>query len=180
MPRYAAFLRGINLGGRRVKNDRLRACFEDLGLDGVAVFRASGNVVFESSSRSPAKLSSSIEAGLRETLGYEVPTFLRSSNELLAIASGEPFSKRQLAQTRGRPQVALLLRKPSATARKEVLAMSTSGDRLAIIDRELYWLPRAGTQESQLDLKAIDDQLGSMTMRTMGTIEQLASKYFLG
>ena len=32
MPRYVAFLRGINLGGRRIKNEDLRSRFVELGL----------------------------------------------------------------------------------------------------------------------------------------------------
>ena len=46
MERYVAFLRGMNLGERRIKNDELGLEFEALGLDEVASFRASGNVIF--------------------------------------------------------------------------------------------------------------------------------------
>ena len=46
MDRYVAFLRGMNLGSRRIKNDELRAEFEQLGFEDVATFRASGNVIF--------------------------------------------------------------------------------------------------------------------------------------
>ena len=48
MARYVAFLRGMNLGNRRIKNHELRAEFERLGFEEVATFRASGNVVFGS------------------------------------------------------------------------------------------------------------------------------------
>ena len=40
MSRYVAFLRGMNLGGRRITNDALRAQFEALDCDEVATFRA--------------------------------------------------------------------------------------------------------------------------------------------
>ncbi|MFL5894015.1 MAG: DUF1697 domain-containing protein, partial [Thermoleophilaceae bacterium] len=46
MPRSAAFLRGINLGRRRVTNADLRSCVEAMGFSDVDVFGASGNVVF--------------------------------------------------------------------------------------------------------------------------------------
>jgi hypothetical protein len=72
----------------------------------------------------------------------------------------------------------MLSRKPSAAARKQVLALASDEDKLAFGDRELYWLPKGGTQESPLDLKAIDEVLGVSTMRTMGTVEQMAAKYF--
>ena len=42
MPRYVALLRGINVGGHRVKMDHLRSLFGDMGFDGVATFIASG------------------------------------------------------------------------------------------------------------------------------------------
>lgn len=38
MPRYVAFLRGINVGGHRVKMDRLKALFGELDLADVATF----------------------------------------------------------------------------------------------------------------------------------------------
>ena len=46
MSQYIAFLRGINVGGHRVKMDRLRAIFIELGLQDVSTFIASGNVLF--------------------------------------------------------------------------------------------------------------------------------------
>ena len=38
MDRYVAFLRGMNLGNRRLKNEELRAEFEQLGFAEVATF----------------------------------------------------------------------------------------------------------------------------------------------
>jgi uncharacterized protein (DUF1697 family) len=47
-PRFAAFLRGINVGGRKaVKMAELRAAFEMMGLERVETVLASGNVLFE-------------------------------------------------------------------------------------------------------------------------------------
>src|SRR5437764_226343 len=57
MPKYAAFLRAINIGGRRITNDELRTTFEGLGFNEVAVWRASGNVIFAAGARSPGSTS---------------------------------------------------------------------------------------------------------------------------
>ena len=51
-------------------------------------------------------------------------------------------------------------------------------DLLAISGRELYWLPSGGTRDAAIGPKSFDDLLGKTTMRTMGTIEQLESKFF--
>jgi uncharacterized protein (DUF1697 family) len=39
--RFVAFLRGMNLGGRRIKNEELRRHFEEMGFEEVSTFRPS-------------------------------------------------------------------------------------------------------------------------------------------
>jgi uncharacterized protein (DUF1697 family) len=172
--RYAAFLRAVNLGrNRRVSGAELCAIFEELGLEGVASFRTSGNLVFDA----PRDMTAQIEKALESTLGYDVGVFLRTAEELREIASHEPFKPAE-AQSKGKLQVSMLSAKPPAATRKQVLALATDEDRLAFGKRELYWLPSGGTMESELDRKAIDRLLGPTTMRTKGTVEQLAAKFF--
>jgi len=172
-----AFLRGMNLGNRRIKNDELRAEFEVLGFEDVATFRASGNVIFAAAKQSEGALTKTIEHGLGEALGYEVPVFLRSCEEVAAIAAQEPFAVKLVEASKGKLQVTMLPKQPTAAAREQVLALATDGDRLAIEGRELYWLPSGRTIDSDLELKAVDEALGKGTQRTMGTIEQIASKH---
>src|SRR6478672_8730213 len=113
MPRYAAFLRGINVTGRRVKSDELKARFEDLGFPRVDVFRASGNVIFDAERASPSQLTAHIEEGLRAALGYEVATFLRTTDQVREIAAHQPFDRAQLESSGGKLQVAMLSKKPA-------------------------------------------------------------------
>jgi len=176
MNRYVAFLRGMNLGNRRITNDDLRSRFEALECEEVATFRASGNVIFAANGESTAKLTARLEDGLAEALGYEVPVFLRSAKELLAISGHRVFDGRAITASKGKLQVALLVKKPSAAAAKKALALSTDADRLAIKARELYWLPDGGLSESELDLKALAAILGPTTIRTKGTVDQIAAK----
>jgi uncharacterized protein (DUF1697 family) len=177
MERYVAFLRGMNLGKRRIRNEELRAEFEALGFAEVATFRASGNVVFAAERQGEPALSKTIETGLGEALGYEVPVFLRRCAEVAAIAALEPFPAKAVEASKGKLQVSLLARKPSAAALEKVLALASEEDLLAIEGRELYWLPSGGLLESDLDLKAIEVAVGPDTRRTMGTIEQIAAKH---
>jgi uncharacterized protein (DUF1697 family) len=178
MDRYVSFLRGMNLGGRRIKNEELRRHFEEMGLEEVATFRASGNVIFVAPKReAEAKLAKRVEAELGERLGYEVPVFLRSVEEVAAIAAQEPFDSQAVANSKGKLQVSFLGKKPSAAAQTKALAVATEEDLLAIEGRELYWLPSGGISESDLDWKPIEAALGPGTIRTMGTVEQIAAKY---
>lgn len=176
MERYVAFLRGMNLGGRRIKNDELKREFEQLGMDGVSCFRASGNVIFATGEKGEEKLKRRIEAGLGEALGYKVPVFLRSAAELHAVSTQEPFDSALVKASKGKLQVAFLPSKPKAKARKQALAPAGDEDRLAIDGRELYWLPSGGISDSTLDLKTIEAAVGPWTMRTKGTVDQIAAK----
>lgn len=178
MNRYVAFLRGMNLGNRRITNDDLRLHFEALGCEEVATFRASGNVIFAADGESPAKLTARLEDGLANALDYEVPVFLRSAKELLAVAAHEPFEAKVLDASVGKLQIALLTKKSTAAAARKALALSSDADRLAVEKRELYWLPQGRMSDSELDLKALATILGSMTLRTKGTIDQIAAKHF--
>lgn len=71
--RYVALLRGINVGGKTlIKMADLRACAEELGLEGVATFIASGNLLFESPERSAAKLEAKLERALEKRFALPV------------------------------------------------------------------------------------------------------------
>jgi uncharacterized protein (DUF1697 family) len=178
MERYVAFLRGMNLGKRRIKNPELVGHFEAMGLEDVATFRASGNVVFvDPAGEAESKLQKRLEGELDERLGYDVAVFLRSAKEVAAIAAREPFPAKAIAASKGKPQVVLLGRKPSAKAKKAVEELCPAGDLMVVEDRELHWLPTVGLSETEIDTKALDKALGKGTTRTAGTIEQIAAKY---
>jgi uncharacterized protein (DUF1697 family) len=179
MADYAAFLRGVNLGkSRRVKSADLCTACEGAGLTDVGAFRASGNVVFSADGGTAAELTERVEAALVEALGFEVVVFLRSAKQVRSIAAHEPFDAATVERAKGKLQVALLAKKPSSAAKKAALALETDDDPLSIRGSELYWLPQGGTIESELDQKALEKKLGPWTMRTMGTVEQIAAKYF--
>lgn len=180
MSRYAAFLRAVNLGEtRKAPAERLRSAFEAAGLEDVATFQTSGNVVFTAPGRqSDSSLIEAIEGGLRDELGFEVPVYLRSADRVNQIAAKEPFAAAAIQASKGKLQVALLLDKPSAAAKKRVMSLASERDRLTLDEAELYWLPSSGTQQSSLDWRSIERALGPSTVRTRGTIERLAAKFF--
>jgi len=91
MTRYAAFLRGVNLGKRTVKSAELKAAFEALGFENVKTLLASGNVLFDA--RATRTLKTKIEAGLEARFGFEVPIVLRTLDELEAMVAANPFGR---------------------------------------------------------------------------------------
>jgi uncharacterized protein (DUF1697 family) len=178
MPTHAAFLRAVNLGStRKASKDQLRTAFEAAGLDDVATFRTSGNVVFSGEGAADA-LRKRIEKALEAELGFEVPTFVRTAAQLKSIATREPFPPKAVAKTEGRLQVALLAAKPKKADRKAALELAGDDDLLDFDGTELYWLPRGGVSTSPFGMKAVDDTAGLNTTRTQGTLQALLEKYF--
>ncbi|RYZ75251.1 MAG: DUF1697 domain-containing protein, partial [Proteobacteria bacterium] len=96
MTLYIAFLRGINVGGHRVKMDHLRELFRELGLANVRTYIQTGNVFFETTETDRDALTTRIEQHLLEALGYEVPTFLRTPIELQQSLQLNPFEKAEV------------------------------------------------------------------------------------
>ena len=171
MPRWVAFLRAINLPGRRAKNDELSNIFEDLGYDDVWAFLTSGNVVFQSESRSRARLEDEIATGLEDQLGFPVPVFVRSKSEIARIAASQPLSNQE-----GILQVAFLKALPAQSELQRALFKSTEDDQLMAGDRELYWLPKTTIAESNLNVRSLERIVGPMTIRTHRSVVRLAAK----
>ena len=171
-----AFLRGLNVGGHRVKMDVLCRSFEGMGFTDVSAFLASGNVIFTADGNDAEEMERQIEADLTAGLGYGVPAFVRTAAQVREIAGRAPFAADLLETSDGKLQVALLRSAPDARARQRVLRLATAADRLAIAGRELYWLPSGPMSQSELDLAVIGQTLPPMTIRTARTIERIAAK----
>ncbi|GAA1244598.1 DUF1697 domain-containing protein [Kitasatospora nipponensis] len=89
---YLAFLRAVNVGGRTVTMERLRALFTELGLSEVRSYIQSGNVFFRTDEPDRAALTRRIEQHLEEALGYPVPTMLRTVEEVEELLASDPFA----------------------------------------------------------------------------------------
>ena len=178
MVRHVAFLRGINVGGHRITNDELSSHVAALGFSGVRTFRASGNVILDVPDEDPPDVvARALESGLAAALGYAVPVFVRDGAALGVIAARQPFPAAIVTASTGKLQVAFLHDRPGPQAIADALAVATADDRLAISGTELYWLPSRGVGRSELNLKALGAALGPMTVRTMGTIRELAARH---
>jgi uncharacterized protein (DUF1697 family) len=173
--RYVAFLRAINVGGRVVKMDRLRALFETLRLSNVETMIASGNVLFDApAAQSPTALEQRIEQHLRKTLGYDVATFLRTPDEIATIVAHEPFAPDASAHA---IYVAFLKAPPSTDARRTLLGFSNDVDQFTSSGREVYWKSRKSIGESTFSGAQLEKTLGMpATMRNITTVRKLGAK----
>jgi len=177
MPKYVAFLRAINVGGRTVKMDHLRGLFESLGFSTVETFIVSGNVLFEASSKATTSLQGKIESCLCKALGYEVATFLRTNSEVAAIAQYKPFRSSDL-KSAGAFNVGFMAEPLGRDSERILMGFKTAIDDFHIHGREIYWSCQKKQSASTFSGALLERRLGiRATFRGMNTILRLAAKY---
>ena len=177
MTKYIAFLRAINVGGHTVKMDALRGILRVVGILNVETFIASGNVLFETGSKDSGVLEKKIESKLREALGYDVATFVRTDAELKAIAEYKPFPQSQLDAATAF-NVAFLKESLDDQRTKKVMSLRTGIDDFHVHGRELYWLCKKKQSDSTFSNAVLEKTLGRpSTIRGVNTIQKIAVKY---
>ncbi len=87
-----ALLRGINVGGNnKVAMPELKSCFERAGFKNVQTYINSGNVIFESTQTSNAKLVEACETAIEKQFGFRVVCSVIIAEELLAALECAPM-----------------------------------------------------------------------------------------
>jgi uncharacterized protein (DUF1697 family) len=171
MPKLAAFLRAINVGGRTVKMDQLCAIFAAAGFGEVRTLLASGNVVFEAKGGPAAAMRTRVEAALRKALGYEVAAMLRTRGELEAVLGQAAFAEGAAAKN-----VLLLERALNADEQARVRDLESAQDRLIVDGAHVYWLCSVRQSESMFSNVRFEKALSvRATIRTLKTIERVAA-----
>ncbi|MEU3725223.1 DUF1697 domain-containing protein [Streptomyces sp. NPDC031705] len=90
--KYAALLRGINVGGnKKVPMAELRSLLEGLGHGDVQTYLQSGNAVFSSPQTDPATLARALEAAIEEHFGFRVACLVVDGDHLATVAEACPF-----------------------------------------------------------------------------------------
>jgi uncharacterized protein (DUF1697 family) len=170
--RYAALLRGVNVGGRgKVSMQDLRALFESAGLSEVASYVQSGNVVFTSSKADTAKLAHTIEQKISTEIGMDVTVLIRSAEELRKIQKSNPLIGRTDDPTK--LHVTFLESKPDkGTVAK--LPQASDADELTVVGREIYLYCPGGYGNSKLNNTFIEKRLAiRATTRNWRTVAKL-------
>lgn len=172
---FAAFLRGINVGGNKlIKMEDLKTAFEMAGLKKIVTVLASGNVLFESNETSTVVLTKLIEDHLFKTFKKEISVVVRSIDELKAIAATDPFGKINVTpQTR--LYVTFFYEKP-----KTKLKLPDGNFKIiSQTDKELCSVLTVTPEKNTTELMVvIDKEFGKkVTTRNWNTITRILKKY---
>jgi uncharacterized protein (DUF1697 family) len=173
--RWAAFLRGINLGGRhKVPMAELRAFFAELGAHDVSTYIQSGNVVFRAEEAVARELAAGFERRAEERFSFPVPAVVRSAGALRDVLAGNPF----LAD--GADEKALhvlfLASEPDAAAVAGLDPERSAPDAFAVRGREVYLHLPHGVARTRLTTAYFDRVLRTTsTGRNWRTVAKVAA-----
>ncbi len=166
MTRLVALLRGINVGGIRIRMADLKEVFDALGFENVRTVLASGNVLFDADD-DPATAKAGIEAALTARFGYEAYTFVLEQSFLTRVVEAYPFD----ATRTDRHSYVVFVSDPAVL--EEFAARSGDLDpKVECIEQGeavLYWQVEKG---STLD-SAVGKQSGAARYKATTTVRNL-------
>ena len=176
MPRFAAFLRAVNVGGRVVKMQALKNALESMGLDEVESFIASGNLVFS---------SKGVKGPRREDRGGARKGVRLRGARLRADDRGgrsgrgarsvpEPGRRRAFRRTSSDSFRRISTPKASSVSPR----LSTKDDLFHVRGRDFWWLSEHHQARPAITGRQLEKALGQpTTLRNVNTIRRMAEKF---
>lgn len=172
---YVAFLRGINVGGRKpVKMEQLKKTFAAMGFANVKTLLASGNVLFEAPRTDESALTQKIEKTLEETFGHEIGVLIRTIEGVKNLADRGPFAGVEVTpQTR--LYVTFLSEKPESNLKIPYESPDRNFRILQVTTGEVLSVLTVTPNSRSVDLMAVlEKEFGrKVTTRNWNTIEKI-------
>jgi len=146
--RYAAFLRGVNVGGINLKMADVAAALRDVDFDDVRTILASGNVVLDSDLADAAAVRATAETALRKSFGYQAWVLVYELDEVRAISDGYPFEP----EVEGHHSYVTFVSDPEVLDELAALAADSGPDeKIKSGNGVLYWqVPKSTTLDSTI------------------------------
>jgi uncharacterized protein (DUF1697 family) len=147
MTKFAAFLRGVNVGGVNLKMADVAQVLTDAGFSKVRTILASGNVLLESSS-SVAAVRKKAEATLRQRFGYDAWVLAYDIDTVRAIDEAYPFER----EVDGYQSYVTFVADEAVLGELTALADSAGPDeKISGGDGVVYWqVPKGSTLDSTI------------------------------
>jgi len=173
MTTYVGFLRAINLGAsRKFPKDAIVAAVESLGFAGVATHINTGNVRFETTMRSRARVEAALEGAFRDATGFEVPTIVMTPAELReALARAEAFGHG------GRHYVSFLKHEPDPAQVAAIEARSGAEEVARVGGRAVHLMLGENYHQARLTNTVVEKHLGVATNRNLTVVRAIVDKW---
>jgi uncharacterized protein (DUF1697 family) len=171
MTTWIAFLRGVNIGGVRIRMAELATLCGEIGFGEPRTYVQSGNVVF-ASERDRSDLAGELEGAIAERFGYPIRVILRTPEELDGVLAANPFLADE--DRPARLHVVFLDDEPESKAVAELDPDRSPPGRFRVIGREIYLHTPEGYGRSKLTVDWFERRLGvTGTARNWNTVRNL-------
>ena len=171
--RYVALLRGINVGGKTlIKMADLKTCIEELGLDDVSTYIASGNVLFGSRARDARRLEKKIEGAIERRFALPVTIVVLDRDAYARIVKAVPES--WIGDSSVRANVAFVRRGTDAKQVVRELHPDPAVEEVKAIDGAVLWATRRDALNKSVMRKLIGGAAyKQLTVRNLNTTLKL-------
>jgi uncharacterized protein (DUF1697 family) len=175
VPTWVALLRAVNLGARnKVSMPTLREVLTAAGFTAVKTYVNSGNVVFDSTMRSPAKVGQAVHDVICEHFDVDTPVMMRTGAQLAAVYDWNPFPD----AAEEHPNLLAVLHlsdEPAAAAVETFLAGDYAPVRVAHRGAEVVidWHDRTGRPKVDTALKKLGVHATARNWRTLTALTEL-------
>lgn len=171
--RYVALVRGVNVGGHSViKMAELRALFESAGLEDVATYIQSGNVLFSTENCDRGDLETQLEQKLASKIGRQAKVFVLTQDEMRQAVAHNPLDPEGRDKEQ-RSHLMFLSAEPDMAHREALMAMR-GGDYLFHVHDKVFFYsyPRKPDQKRRtIDFEKVLGVTG--TSRTWKVVSKL-------
>lgn len=171
MNKKIGILRGINVGGKRkILMTELKSLCENLGWKNISTYIQSGNLIFDSDKEN-SELENSLEKGITEKFGFNVPVIIRSRNELETSIKNNPFSQDTDISSL---HLTFLKEKPKKENINKISDDNYSPDEFSIQNKDVYIFCEHKYHKSKLTNNFFEKKLNVMaTTRNWKTVLKL-------
>ncbi|MEW5808373.1 MAG: DUF1697 domain-containing protein [Actinomycetota bacterium] len=169
MTRYAALLRGVNVGGVNLKMAAVATTLAQAGFTDVKTVLATGNVLLSSSVGAPG-VRKTAEKALRDEFGYEAWVLVYDLDTLAEISAAYPFER----ERDGHQSYVTFVSDPEVLDELAGLAPGPD-EKIDAGAGVLYWqVPRGSTLDSTIGKTMGNKRYKpSTTTRNLRTLEKL-------
>lgn len=164
-----AFLRGINIGARKVPMADLRDRLDNAGYGPSETHIQTGNVLVKGGKRGE------LESLLEDWYGFEIPVIWFSAKELTAVVDDAPEPPLDAVKNH---YVALLATAPRGSALDDALAELDRPDEAGIrVGRAVHLFYAGDVHKARLSNAWVEKRSGVATLRSIKVLQALVDKW---